>query len=222
MFRGNILCLPTNKKPTVYIMKNTFVLIVLLNTLQFFGQNDQKAAFQKNKYDLAVSYYKKADFVKAIDLFSLAAKIKPENEIGQEAVKKVDTLKEILRKEILSHVIGTWKKTGNQPVWSTTTTSTNQSSFDEVVEIKENELLFYEVDKKTKVKKLLKTENLVYNDAKSYVSVFSEIILSDGSIWNCSLNEKLNVLHVINVAVKTEEGIQKINSNNEESYYVKM
>ncbi|MFC0778351.1 hypothetical protein [Flavobacterium sp. HJSW_4] len=203
-------------------MKNTFVLIVLLNTLQFFGQNDQKAAFQKNKYDLAVSYYKKADFVKAIDLFSLAAKIKPENEIGQEAVKKVDTLKEILRKEILSHVIGTWKKTGTQPVWSTVTTSTNQSSFDEVVEIKENELLFYEVDKKTKVKKLLKTENLVYNDAKSYVSVFSEIILSDGSIWNCSLNEKLNVLHVINVAIKTEEGIQKINSNNEESYYVKM
>jgi len=203
-------------------MKNTFVLIVLLNTLQFFGQNDQKAAFQKNKYDLAVSYYKKADFVKAIDLFSLAAKIKPENEIGKEAVKKVDTLKGLLRKEILSHVIGTWKKTGNQPTWSTASASTNQASFDEVVEIKENEILFYEVDKKTKVKKLLKTENLVYNDSNSCVSAFSEIILSDGTIWNCSLNEKSNILHVINVAVKTEEGIQKINSNNEEGYYVKM
>ncbi|MNS99716.1 hypothetical protein D3C72_1341260 [compost metagenome] len=82
--------------------------------------------------------------------------------------------------------------------------------------------MFYEVDKKTKVKKLLKTENLVYNDSNCNVSVFSEIILSDGTIWNCSLNEKSNILHVVNVAVKTEEGIQKIMSDNEESYYVKL
>lgn len=204
-------------------MKKTFVLIVLFSTLQFFGQNDQKAAFQKSKYELAVSYYKKADFVKAIDLFSLAAKIKPDNEIGKDAVNKVDTLREILRKEILSQAIGTWKRTGSQPVWSAVTAVTaSQSTFDELVEIKENEILFYEVDKKTKVKKLLKTENLVYNDAKSTVSLFSEIILSDGTIWNCSLNEKSDVLHVINVAVKTEEGIKKIQSDNEENYYVKM
>lgn len=203
-------------------MKNTFVLIVLLATLQFFGQNDQKTAFQKNKYELAISHYKKAEFVKAIDLFSLAAKIKPENEIGKEAVKKVDTLRELLRKEILKQVAGTWKRIGNQPVWSSTIATTNQSAFDELVEIKENEILFYEVDKKTKVKKLLKTENLVYNDNNCNVSVFSEIILSDGTIWNCSLNEKSNILHVVNVAVKTEEGIQKIMNDNEESYYVKL
>ncbi|MBL0739180.1 tetratricopeptide repeat protein [Flavobacterium sp. GN10] len=203
-------------------MKKTFVLIVLLTTLQFFGQNDQKTAFQKNKYELAISYYKKADFVKAIDLFSLAAKIKPENEIGKDAVKKVDTLRELLRKEILKQVTGTWKRIGNQPVWSSNNTSTNQSAFDELVEIKENEILFYEVDKKTNVKKLLKTEKLVYNDNNCNVSVFSEIILSDGTIWNCSLNEKSNILHVINVAVKTEEGVQKIKSDNEESYYVKI
>ena len=204
-------------------MKNTFVLIALLSSLQFFAQNDQKTAFQKNKYELANSYYKKADFVKAIDLFSLAAKIKPENEIGKEAIKKVDTLRELLRKEILNQAIGTWKRTGNQPVWSSATVVTaNQSTFDEVVEIKENEILFYEVDKKTKVKKLLKTENLVYNDAKSTVSLFSEIILSDGTVWNCSINENSDVLHVVNVAVKTEEGIKKIESDNEENYYVKM
>ncbi len=203
-------------------MKNTFVLLVALSSLQFFGQNDQKAAFQKNKYELAVSYYKKAEFVKAIDLFSLAAKIKPENEIGKDAVKKVDTLREFLRKEILKQAIGTWKKSGNQPVWSSTSASANQTSFDELVEIKENEILFYEVDKKTKVKKLVRTENLVYNDGNCTASIFSEIVLSDGTIWNCSINDKSNVLHVINVAVKTEEGIQKINDNNEEGYYVKI
>ncbi|SFC96982.1 tetratricopeptide repeat protein [Flavobacterium phragmitis] len=203
-------------------MKKTFPLIVFLISLQFFGQNDQKTAFQKSKYELAISYYKKADFVKAIDLFSLAAKIKPENEIAQEAIKKVDTLREVLRKEILDQAVGTWKRSGSQPVWASTTAETeNQSVVEELIEIKENQILFYEVDKKTKAKKLLKTEDLIYNDANNTVSLFSEIILSDGTIWNCSLNEKADVLHVINVAVKTEDGIEKIKNDNEESYYTK-
>jgi hypothetical protein len=204
-------------------MKKTFILIVLLKTCQFFGQNDQKTTFQKNKYELALSYYKKADFAKAIDLFSLAAKIKPDNEIAEEAIKKVDTLRDVLRKNILDHAIGTWKKTGSHPVWATTSAGfDNQTDFDEFLEIKENEILFFEIDRKTKQKKILKTENLVYNDQKNTVSLYSEIILSDGTIWNCSINEKSNVLHVINVAVKTEEGIEKIDEDNLESYYVKI
>lgn len=202
-------------------MKNTFALIVLLAVVQLYGQNDQKTAFQKNKYELAISYYKKSDFVKAIDLFSLVAKIKPENEIGKEAAKKVDTLRDVLRKEILDQVVGTWKKSGNQPVWSSTAAN-NQSAIEELIEIKEDTILFYEVDKKTQTRKLIKKENLIYNDTNSTVSIFSEIILSDGTIWNCSINEKANILHVINVAVKTEEGIEKIKSDNEESYYVKI
>lgn len=205
------------------LMKKTFILIVFLMTSQFYGQNDQKTVFQKNKYELAVSYYNKAEFVKAIELFSLAAKIKPENEIAQEANKKVDTLREVLRKEILGQAVGTWKKSGSQPVWSTTSTvAGNQTNVDEFIEIKENEILFYEVDRKTKLKKVLKTENLVYNDKKCAVSLFSEIILSDGTIWNCSINQKSNVLHVINVAVQTEQGVEKIVSDNLESYYIKI
>lgn len=203
-------------------MRKIFVLITLWSTAQFFGQNDQKASFQKSKYELAISYYKKADFVKAIDLFSLAAKIKPENEIGQESSKKVDTLREVLRKDILEHVLGTWKKAGNHPVWATTDVSENKTDFEEFIQINENEILFFEVNKKTKEKKLLKKENLVYNDMKSTASLFSEIILSDGTIWNCTLSEKSDILRVVNVAVKTEESIEKIDAGNLEMYYVKI
>ncbi|MBZ4033340.1 tetratricopeptide repeat protein [Flavobacterium sp. 17A] len=204
-------------------MKNTFILIVLLTTFKFYGQNDQKTAFQKTKYELAVSYYQKADFVKAIDLFSLASKIKPENEIGLEAAKRVDTLREFLRKEILDQALGSWKKSGNKPVWaSTANDTTEQSNVDEIVEISETEIAFYEIDKKTKEKKLIKKEDLIYNDQSNTASLFSEIILSDGTIWNCSIDEKADVLRVTNVAVKTENGIEKIDSDNEEGYYVKI
>lgn len=204
-------------------MKKTLPLIIFFITLPFFGQGDQKTAFQKNKYELAVSYYKKADFVTAINLFSLAAKIKPENEIGQESIKKIDTLREVLRKDILEQAKGTWKKSGNQPVWaSNAANADDQTNFDEFIEINENEILFFQIDRKTKEKKILKTENLVYNDNINTVSLFSEIILSDGTIWNCSINEKADVLHVINVAINTENGIEKVKVDNEENYYVKI
>lgn len=203
-------------------MKKPLFFIFLLIVSKTIAQNDPKTAFQKSRYELAVSCYKKADFKKALDLFHIASKIKPENEIGQESSKKVDTLREVLRKDILEHVLGTWKKAGNHPVWATTDVSENKTDFEEFIQINENEILFFEVNKKTKEKKLLKKENLVYNDMKSTASLFSEIILSDGTIWNCTLSEKSDILRVVNVAVKTEESIEKINTGNLEMYYVKI
>lgn len=204
-------------------MKKKLIIIVLLITSHVFSQNDSKSAFQKGKYELAISYYKKADFVKAIDLFYVASKLKPENEIGKESIKKVDSLREILRKNIISQVIGTWKKAGDQPIWASTNAAiASQSGVEEIIEISENEIVFYEVDKKTNQKKLIKTENLVYNDNNGGASLFSEIILSDGTIWNCTINDKSNVLHVVNVAVQKENGIEKITTNNLERFYVKI
>jgi len=85
-----------NKKTILKLMKNYFILIFTLLSLKNMAQTDAKIKFQKNKYDLAVSYYKKSDFVNALDQFSIASKIKPENEIAQESLKKIDTLKEMI------------------------------------------------------------------------------------------------------------------------------
>lgn len=70
-------------------MKNYLILIILLFSIKSISQNDAKEKFQKNKYDLAISYFNKSDFAKALDEFSVVSKIKPENEIGQEALKKL-------------------------------------------------------------------------------------------------------------------------------------
>jgi len=92
---------------------------------------------------------------------------------------------------------------------------------DELVEIGNNKILFYEQDRVTKVKKLIKTEDLVYYNADKSDSLFSVIILSDGTIWNCSIDPSSNVLHVINIAKKDENGIDKIEEDNLEAYYKK-
>ncbi|OIV43696.1 hypothetical protein [Flavobacterium johnsoniae] len=203
-------------------MKNYLILIILLFSLKIAAQNDAKTKFQKNKYELAVSYYKKSDFVNALDQFSIASRIKPENEIGQEAIKKVDTLKEILRKEILERVNGTWLMTGDKPIWTVNGNENfKNKEVDEVIEVNDNKILFYEQDRKTKVRKLIKTEDLVYYNMDKSDSLYSAIILSDGSVWNCSIDDKSKVLHIINIARKGQNGVEKITQDNQEVYYKK-
>lgn len=186
------------------------------------AQSDPKTAFQKSRYDLALSCYKKADFVKALDLFSIASKIKPENELGKEAIKKVDTLKMMLRKDIINKVIGTWKMNGDKPLWSVNVANTSANKAEEFVEVNQNQILFYEVDSKTKAKKLIKSEDLKYYNKDEADSLFSAIILSDGTIWSCLLNEDADILHVINIAKRTENGVEKITSDNLERFYSKV
>lgn len=202
-------------------MKKLLILIVLLNVSKSIAQNNSKTAFQKNRYELALSYYKKADYKKALDLFHFASKIKPETEIGQESIKKIDTLKNVLRKDILSQAIGTWKFIGDKPVWAVSQTQ-NEKEFDELVEINQNEILFYEENRKTGEKKNTKSENLIYYNKEQSDALFSDIILSDGTIWNCNINEKSDELHVVNVGKKDENGVEKIESNNTERFYVKV
>ncbi|WP_431242576.1 hypothetical protein ACQ9BO_22570 [Flavobacterium sp. P21] len=202
-------------------MKKYPILLAFLLSLKCFAQNDSKTAFQKSRYELAVSYYQKADFRKALDLFSIASRLKPENELGKESAKKVDALKTILRNDALSRIVGTWKMTGDKPVWAQAK-GISQNETEEIIEINQDKILFYETNQKTQIKKLIKTEDLKYYNKDACDGVFSDIILSDGTIWTCLLNEETNVLHVINVARKKETGVEKITENNEEAYFVKV
>jgi len=201
-------------------VKNYIILVFLLLSIKMMAQNDAKAKFQKNKYEMAISCYKKADFKNALDLFSVASKVKPENELGKESIKKVDTLKNILRKDMMEKAFGTWKMKGDKPIWSVDAESTSKTVLiDKIIEINQNQISFYEQDKKTLVKKLIKTEKLVFYNKDQSDSLFSAIILSDGTIWNCTVDEDSGVLHVINIAKQTENGIEKINTDNLERYY---
>lgn len=202
-------------------MKKKLFFIVLLICFKNFAQNNPKIAFQKSRYELALDYYEKADYKKAIDLFYIASKIKPDNAIGQESIKKVDTLRTVLREHLLKQAIGIWKMVGDKPVWAANqNNATSQKDFEELIEIKDDEIFSYEKNKKTQEKKLIKSEKLVYYNKEKSDALFSDIILSDGTVWNCTING--NELHVINVGKKGDEGIEKITDNNTERFYIKV
>lgn len=204
-------------------MKKPLLLIVLLIVSRNFAQNNTNIAFQKSRYELAVSYYDKADYKKAIDLFYFASKIKPENALSIEAAKKVDTLQHILREEIMTQALGTWKMIGDKPIWAVNQANDSAGKeVEELVEIKPNEILFYEKNNKTKETKLIKSEKLVYYDGTETNSLYSDIILSDGTVWHCLINDSSNELRVINIGKKDENGFEKITNDNIEHFYSKV
>lgn len=204
--------------------KSYFLIVILLLTIPVFAQNNSKITFQKNKYELAVSYFKKADFKKAIDLYYTASRIIPENEIGIASLKKVDSLRIILREKLLDQALGTWKTVGDKPSWASNQENINAGkASDKLIEINKTQILYFEKNKKTQEKKLIKTEDLVYyNGERSEDASFSNVILSDGNVWHCSINDSSNEMHVINVAKKDENGTEEIKSNNEERFYIKV
>jgi len=63
---------------------------------------------------------------------------------------------------------------------------------------------------------------LVYYNQHKSDALFSDVILSDGTIWNCSINEKSDELRVINVGKTGDNGIEKIENNNIERFYIKV
>lgn len=203
-------------------MKNYLIVIFLLFSKISMAQNDVKSKFQKNKYELALSYYKKSDFVNALDQFSIASRINPEGEIARESIRKIDTLKEILRKDILEKVNGTWLLTGDKPSWTLKAIEDfKNKKTDKLVEVSHEKILFYEQDRKSKIKKLIKTEDIVYYNTDKSDSLFSAIILSDGKIWSCSLNENSQTMRAINIARQGENGVENIAENNKEAYFEK-
>ncbi|CAC9974859.1 hypothetical protein [Flavobacterium panici] len=203
-------------------MKNYLILIILLFSVKGIAQNASKETFQKNKYELALSYLKKSEYVKALDLFSLASKIKPESEIGQESLKEIDTLKEILRKDVLEKISGTWLVTGDKPIWTIKANEDfKNQKVDKLVEVAQDKILFYEQDRKSKVKTLVKTEDLLYfNDDRSD-SLYSAFILSDGRVWDCLLNDDNKVMRAINIGKYGKKGVKKITENNSEVYFIR-
>lgn len=203
-------------------MRKALLFIFLVIATKTIAQNASKTAFQKSRYELAVSCYEKADYKNALELFHVAYKMKPDTKIGDESIKKIDTIKTVLRKLALNQAMGTWKMAGDKPIWAISQTQSNpQKDFDELVEITQNEILFYERNKKTKEKKMIKSEELAYYNKDESDALFSDIILSDGTIWNCSINEDADELRVINVGKKDENGVTEIESDNDEIYYVK-
>ena len=204
-------------------MQNYFVFILFLLVFKTSAQNDSKAKFQKNRYELAISHYKNSDYIKAVDLFFLSSKIDPESPIGQESIQIADTLKTLLRKDLTDKLVGTWRKTGNQPEWVyIEKNEIIKKEYDEIMVITPNNILFYERNISTNETKLIKSEELIFYSKENLYNLHSQVIFSDNKIWTYLLDKDAKTLRTVNTGIDKKEGSERIVKDQQEVYYEKI
>ncbi|MCV9933448.1 hypothetical protein OIU80_14255 [Flavobacterium sp. LS1R47] len=199
-------------------MKNFTLFFILSFSIQSWSQSDQKMWLQKNKYDLAISYFDKNEFGAAADLFLFAYKIKPDSELGKISKNKFDSLKPVVRKKLIDKLVGTWKMNGNIPSWSQRNLKSDKAE-NELMIIDPDKISYYLQNNSTKEMKLIKTEEIIFYDSFEKNNHVKEILTSDMRLWSYYIDEYSKNLRAINTGRVTATGKTKIDLDNEEMYY---
>ena len=194
-------------------MRKFIFLISFFISFSSSAQNEKIIAYQKERFEYAISFFEKSEFEKAADLFSYVHKLNPENELGQFAFKKVDSLKPVIRKRFIDKITGKWKMIEN---------NSNSSQIDKYIIIENYQVSFYEQNKNSKEMNLIRIEKMKFIDQLGMNRSFTEFADSKKQIWSCLLDESTGILRVINTGDETENGRTETVCGNIEYKYEKV
>lgn len=143
-----------------------------------------------------------------------------QSELGKIALQKSDSLKLLVRKEILERIQGEWKLKKSGSNWGFTDVD-DKITIDKIVVINENEIFFYEEEKIFGKRKLIKTEKIRYYDKEELFPSFIGFVFSDKLIWSFQSRDS-NLLHTMHIGEETENGRTYISCGNSELIYERM
>ncbi|KQX15916.1 hypothetical protein [Flavobacterium sp. Root420] len=183
-----------------------FAVAFLLSIPVFSQDNNDTEDLQTKEFNLANEYLKNAYLTTAINSFYYVNRLNSKTLIGNISVKRADSLKIILRKNLITELTGNWKMFDDVPSW----VMREDSIVGKMIQINSNEIQFYELIKNAKSWKLVKPEKILYSDSLSGDSSYSELIYSNNEIWQYSIDEKTGYLNLTYTGDKTETGRTEI------------
>ncbi len=182
-------------------MKNLLSIILIFVTnfcfAQETAQEKHKADFQNKWMKTAEENLQKNEINKAFVAFGYVSMMDSLTEKGEIARTKADSLKSVLRARLIKNLIGTWKWKNTGSNWGVSATN-KESKKDKILVISDKSLSFYEVNKRTKRRLLIKREKINFNNVQGMFPSFSELIYSDDQIWGYSLKDDGRTLHLTN------------------------
>lgn len=187
----------------MYLIRIKIVIIAFLLSFQGWCQsNGDTEDLQKNEFNAANEYLKNSYLETAMNSFYYANRLNSKTVIGNISIKRADSLKIILRKNLITELAGNWKMFDDVPSW----VIREDSIVGKMIQINSNEIQFYELIKNAKSWKLIKTEKILYSDSLSSDSSYSELIYADNQIWQYLTDEKTGYLNLTNTGEKTKTG----------------
>lgn len=180
-------------------MRKIFILITFLISLHSFSQDAKIIAYQKERFEYAISFLEKSELENAADLFSYVQHLNPSNDLGKIASRKVDSLKPLIRKRFIEKITGKWKMVKEN-------LNSSSTDIDKYILIENYQISFYEQNRSSKEMILVRIEKMKFIDQLGMNRSFTEFADSKKQIWSCLLNESNGILRVINTGEETENG----------------
>lgn len=188
-------------------MKNVLKILILLSISFCYAQSEEQKEkikqYQIEWTNTAEQNILDGQIDKAFIAYGFVKDLDSLTEKGKIASRKADSLKTIVRSELKSNIIGTWKWKNSGSNWGISETN-NESKKEKILIISEKSLSFYETDKLTNKTKYIKTEKLIFNDKAGMFPSYRELVYSDNQIWSFELKNDGQVLHLKNTGEVTK------------------
>ena len=155
-------------------MRPEIIFIVLLLSIQSWSQNNNQVEdLQIKDFNRAKDFLKDSNLNGAMHLFYYANRFNPKTQIGTLSLKKADSIKIILRKNLINELVGNWKMINDVPSW---VMREEDSIVGQMIKINTNEIQFFELIRNAKSWKLTKTEKTLYSNEFSESSSYADLI----------------------------------------------
>lgn len=166
--------------------KLIITLFLFCFSINSLSQDLSKDEIQKDRYENSFTYLDGNNNIRAIRAFFFTYKTNRQSEIGQKSLSKIDSLKPIIRRELINNIQGEWKlKTLGSNLQMTELD--DNSKIEYYLIIKEEEISFYEKSKNDKTRRLVKKETIVFYDKDGMFPLFNSFVFSDNQIWHYSI-----------------------------------
>jgi len=199
-------------------MNKTFFLIFFSIALNTWAQNSNKTELQLNYFNKENNHLSNSNLEEARLSFYFSYQESPETKLGKTALKKSDSIKLIIRGELIINIQGTWKWTETGSNWCVAETSKG-NSIDRMIEIKEKQISFYQIVNSEK--KMINSELINFINKNEPIPSSTDILYSNNQIWRIDIDIENEVLKLTNSGESNANGRTVIVCGNEKITYKK-
>ncbi len=174
-------------------MKNSVLFFLIFCSQIIYSQNPKAIELQNEWFEKAVSSLDSAKIKTAFLKFSFANELLPESNLGNNAKLKSDSLQIVLRDNLIKNLQGIWEI----KIFNKTNSKEQKEHYEKLgkyLEFRNDSIYFYANKPSLKLKKPRIKQEIIFCDLKTTFPHYSDIIHSNGEIWNYSIDSSENKL----------------------------
>lgn len=203
------------------MIKKLILSLLLTISCTLFAQEGESNAqnCQFNFFEEAQKALEKKDLKRAYGLFYSAEKFDSNPKIVAKSLEKTDSLKVVLRKNLIADITGNWKMITPE-TWALREPS--DTIVGKMITIEPNQILFYELYPKAKKWNLVKTEQIIFLEKENMDSDPLYIPYTNKEVWNYYVDDISGNLVAYYVGQEREDGVSEVVCGNQKIKYFKL